>query len=257
MKMVMYADHELENTYVLGGCDDDGNPVYNDLTRLFLTATRNENIIFPKIKCRYSSKSPKEYLDEINISVINSTSTVLFQNDEATIPAIIRSGRTFEEAFDYIVTGCWGMASYTEKYEHGSYLNLLKAFEIPLHLLYDKMDKTELYFKTYDDITSFEELYERILYNFKLLMESRIRITREGGRIWEDVDVYPIYTSTVEDCIKNKKDFRSGGARYRDDYLLCFGLPNIVDSLMAIKTLCFDEKKYTFTQMLKAVRSNW
>jgi len=257
MKMVTYAEHELENTYVLGGCDKNGVPVYNTLTKLFLRATRNENVIFPKIKCRYSSSSPKEYFDEINVSVVNGTSTVLFQNDDATIPAIVRSGRSYEEATDYLVTGCWGVASYCEKYEHGSYLNLLKAYEIPLHLLKDKMEKIKLPFKTFDDAESFEELYDRLLYNFRLLFEARLRITREGGRIWEDVDVYPIFTSTVEDCIKNKRDFRCGGARYRDDYFLCFGLPNIVDSLMAIKTLCFDERRYTFDQMLEAVRCNW
>ena len=257
MKMVMYADHELENTYVLGGCDTEGNPVWNELTRMFLRATREEKIIFPKIKCRYGTNSPREYLDEINRSIIDSTSTVLFQNDDATIPAIVRSGRPIEEARDYLVTGCWGMASYTEKFEHGSYFNILKAFEIPLHLQYSVMDKIELQFKVFDGCASFEEIYERLLYNINLVLQARIRITREGGMIWNDVDTYPIFSSTILDCIENKKDFRSGGARYRDDYLLCFGLPNIVDSLMAIKTLCFEEKKYTLSQMLEAVRSNW
>ena len=35
------------------------------------------------------------------------------------------------------------------------------------------------------------------------------------------------------------------------------GFPNVVDSLLAIKKLCFDEKKYTLAQMLDAVRKNW
>jgi formate C-acetyltransferase len=48
-----------------------------------------------------------------------------------------------------------------------------------------------------------------------------------------------------------------GGARYNDDYQLLFGLPNIVDSLMAIKTLVFDQKKYTLPEYLTAVRANW
>ena len=64
-KMEGYADHELENTYVLGGCDKDGNEVYNEVTKMFLRATREENIIFPKIKCRYSKNSSKEYLPKV------------------------------------------------------------------------------------------------------------------------------------------------------------------------------------------------
>ena len=50
MKMIGYADHELENTYVLGGCNDDGEPLYNELTEMFLRANREEKIIFPKIR---------------------------------------------------------------------------------------------------------------------------------------------------------------------------------------------------------------
>ena len=49
-KMIGYADHELENTYVLGGCDAEGKPVFNELTKLFLKATREQKIIYPKIK---------------------------------------------------------------------------------------------------------------------------------------------------------------------------------------------------------------
>jgi formate C-acetyltransferase len=48
-----------------------------------------------------------------------------------------------------------------------------------------------------------------------------------------------------------------GGAKYADDYQLIFGLPNIVDSLLAIKTLVYDSGKYTLSEFLNAVRSNW
>lgn len=257
LQMVGYADHELENTYTLGGCDSSGNTVFNRMTELFLIATREEKIIFPKIKCRFSANSPKKYLDLINTSVIAGTSTVLYQNDDATIPAGVRGGRPIEEARDYVVTGCWGIAYDTEKYDHGCYLNILKAFEIPLHRLTEKMKKIRIDFLPFDNAESFEEFYEILLKNCDILLKERIRMTKTGGQIWNKVDVYPIFSSTLGDCLENKRDFHSGGSRYRDDYLLCFGLPNIVDSLMAIKTLCFDRKKYTLEEMLTAVRANW
>jgi formate C-acetyltransferase len=51
--------------------------------------------------------------------------------------------------------------------------------------------------------------------------------------------------------------FSMGGAKYNDDYHLMFGLPNIVDSLLAIKTLVFDTQKYSLDDYLRAVRKNW
>ena len=258
MPMVGYADHELENTYVLGGCNLDGTPLYNQLTKMFLKATREEKIIFPKIKCRFSKESPNEYLDEINISVLNGTSTVLYQNDDAVIPALISAGRTVAEARDYIVTGCWGMqCNGVEKFDNGTYVNLLKPFEYSLHKLTDKMEYVGMQFKLLDGAKSFEDVYKIIIENIEVLFEERARITRLGGNIWNKVDPLPLFSSTLDDCIGKRMDYTAGGAKYRDDQFMCFGLPNIVDSLLAIKTLCFDEKKYTFDQLLTAVRCNW
>lgn len=75
--------------------------------------------------------------------------------------------------------------------------------------------------------------------------------------MWEQVDPLPIFSSLFGDCIKNRRDFTNGGARYNDECYMCVGFPNIVDSLLVIKTLCFDKKKYTLKEMLNAVRNNW
>jgi formate C-acetyltransferase len=225
---------------------------------MFLRATREEKIIFPKIKCRYSKNSPKEYLDEINKSVIKGTSTVLYQNDDAVVPALVRGGIPLEEARDYIVSGCWDLSSNgTESHDCGAYVNMLKPFEYSLHNLTDKMEEVGMAFKPIDGAETFEEVYKTTCENINVLFEERARITREGGNIWDKVDVLPIFSSTLESCIHKRKDFTAGGAKYRDDVYLCFGLPNIVDSLLAIKELCFDSKKYSLSEMLNAVRNNW
>ena len=257
MLMEGYADHELENTYNLGGCDDEGVPLCNELTLMFLRATREENIIFPKIKCRFSRNSPKEYFDEINIAITGGTSTVLLHNDDATIPALVRAGRPIKEARDYYVSGCWGIVTTQEKYDHGSYTNLLKPFEFSLHGLCDKMQKVGIQFECFDGCESFEELYQKTLSNCDKLLSAKLDVLRRGGQIFHKVDRFPIFSSTIEDCIENHKDFTMGGARYNDDYHEMFGLPNIVDSLLAIRELVWEQKKYTLDEILTAVRANW
>lgn len=254
-EMKGYSDHELENTYVLGGCDKDGNPLYNEVTELFLRATREEVIIFPKITCRYSANSPKSYLDEINKSVANSTSTLLFQNDDATIPAMLRAGKTLEEARDYLITGCWAISGNgIEKIDDGCYVNILKVFEYTIHNRIDKMEKVKMQFAPVDEAESFEELYKILCDNILVLFEKRAEIARKGGNIWNKVDPLPIFSSTLKDCIKNKKDYTAGGAKYRDSRYELVGFPDVVDSLLAIKKLCFEQKKYTLKEMLNAVQ---
>lgn len=256
-EMVGYADHELENTYTLGGCDRAGNPVFNDLTRMFLQANREEKIIFPKIKCRFSSQSPKEYLDEVDQSVIRGTSTVLFENDDAVIPAWIRAGRTVEEARDYVVTGCWGMMTYgTERPDNGNYVNLLKPFEFSVHNQWDKMEKVGILFDTLDEADSFEAVYRITCGNFEKLFRERIRM-QEGRKHWHRICPVPLTSVSLEGSLENRRDYTNLGTKYNDEQFMCVGFPNIVDSLLAIKKLCFDEKRYTLKEMLTAVRQNW
>lgn len=258
MKMVGYSDHELENTYTLGGCDENGKPVYNELTRLFLDCTREYNIIIPKIICRFGADSPKEYLNRINTPIINGTSTVLLQNDDATIPATVFSGRTLREARDYIVSGCWDVSLMgLEKHDCGNYVNLLKPFEFALHRLTDKMKQVGMSFEFFDNCRSFEELYKAVLENCRRLFHERIRVSKAGGSIWKDVAPLPIFSSTLTGAIQKHKDYTASGAKYRDDYFFCFGFPEMIDSLLAIKELVFEQKKYTLSRMLEAVRHNW
>lgn len=257
-KMVSYADHELECTYVLGGCDKDGNPVYNELTKMFLEATYEERIIFPKIKCRFSKNSPKEYLDEMDKPVTNGTSTILYENDDAAIPALIRSGLTVEDARDYLASGCWDIEPNAAGCQNcGNYTNLLKAFEYQIHNRTDKMKKVNMFFEPIDNAKSFDDVYSITCKNIDVLFTEKTRVATKGGQIWSKVDPLPLYSSTYNDCIANKRDYTNKGTRYKDDTYSCFGFPDIVDSLMVIKTLCFDKKKYTLKQLLEAVRNNW
>lgn len=258
MKMVKYSDHEMENTYVLGGCDKDGNPFCNQLTLMFLRATREEKILFPKIKCRFSKHSSKEYLDEINKAVIAGTSSVLYQNDGASIPPLVRSGKPLEEARDYLVSGCWDMGGNgTEKPDAGTYVNMIKPFEFSLHPLDDRMKKVGMEFESLDGAKDFETVYRITCRNINTLFRERARVTREGNGAWSKVDPLMLFSSTLSDCIENHADFTENGARYHNDIYMCFGFPEIVDSLLAIKELCFDQKVCSLSRLLSAVRNNW
>ena len=225
---------------------------------MFLRATREESIIFPKVKLRYSSESPKEMFDEANKLLLNGTSVVLYQNDEASIPALHNIGRTLDEARDYIVFGCWGMDIHGyEKHDDGSYINVVKTLELAVHRDFEKMEQIGMRFEPLDDAKSFEELYAIVRDNIFVLLKERSRVTQAGGNVWEKVDVLPLYSSTMNDCIKNRRDYTQGGARYRDDRNEIFAFGNVVDALVAMKTLCFDTQKYTLKEYLEAVRNNW
>ena len=121
----------------------------------------------------------------------------------------------------------------------------------------ERIEKCMIDFVVFDGCKSFSELYQRVLENCRKLFAARIDITKRGGQMLHKVDRFSIFSSTLIDCMEKGRDYSMNGAKYRDEYFLLFGFPNIVDSLLAIKKLVFDEKKYTFEHFLTVVRNNW
>ena len=67
----------------------------------------------------------------------------------------------------------------------------------------------------------------------------------------------PFLSSMVDDCIKRGKSVQNGGAVYNFTGPQGFGIANMADSLYAIKTLVYDEKKVTIEEYKKALENNY
>ena len=61
----------------------------------------------------------------------------------------------------------------------------------------------------------------------------------------------------VKDSLEKGKDITSGGARYNFSGVQGIGLPNLCDSLMIIKKFIFDNKKYTYKELMEVLRNNF
>ncbi|MBE6571076.1 MAG: hypothetical protein E7656_02365 [Ruminococcaceae bacterium] len=61
----------------------------------------------------------------------------------------------------------------------------------------------------------------------------------------------PMRTLLIDDCIEKEKDYNDGGARYTWSVINLAGLINVLDSLLVIKHLVFDGRKFSGEQVLK------
>ncbi len=179
------GDSLVNAVYTLGGVSRDGEHVFNELTCLFLKVDRELDIIYPKIKCRYDANSPKEYLDLINDELRVGKSTILYQNDNAIIPALVKSGVDIKDARDYSVLGCWEPVIPGCTNEHCSYFLTLKIFEISV---YGGEQNPRLPFTILplDVAKSFEEVLSITLNNIHAVMESRCRVAVSARKYWHN-----------------------------------------------------------------------
>ena len=102
------ADQEAEMPVTLGGCDADGKPVWNELTRMFLDAHIGCDCVFPKLHVRFGAQSPEAYLKKIGDMVVKGHCVFAMFNDGVAVGNFVRLGIPLERARDYVCCGCWG-----------------------------------------------------------------------------------------------------------------------------------------------------
>jgi formate C-acetyltransferase len=255
--VVVYSDHEFELTFTLGGCDRHGNEVLNDITFMFLKAHHDLKLIYPKPHCRFSETSDAEYLKVINIDFLSGRSVLHLINDDCIIPSLVRAGKSLEDARSYLCTGCWDVVvEGCENMATGNYFSMPRILEMSIHDCPETAN-TGVVCEKLDGVKDFEELYQRIFGNIIKPLRDMCEMKGRNGRVWPKVNPSPFFSACMSDCLKNHKDYTAGGGRYNPHAMPMVGFANIIDSLLVIRELCFETKRYTLDELLTAVRANW
>ena len=251
-------DFDLENSLTLGGCDEDGREVFNGVTRLFFEARAEHGFLYPKIMFRYSASSSQEYLALITSPLLEGKSYSLFQNDDVTIPALIKSGIAEHHARDYAVGGCWDLLipDVFHKFS-GEYLNFIRLFEYAIHRDSALLALHEIPDPRLDEAEDFEDFYARTLSLARLLLERKAEAVAFGSRLWHKVNPMGALSALTEPCIGRRRDITAGGGLYNWESTYFCGFSEIVDSLLAVRHICFEEKAATVAELLDACRADW
>ena len=257
-EMSGYADYEYENALTLGGCDKDGNEVFNEITKFFLKAHYELDNTYPKIMCRYSAKSSKEYIGMITEPILNKKSVLLYCNDDKVMPAMKKQGFSDEHIYDYTVSGCWDIG--IDDYCHGQcgqYINVLRALEWSMYFPKDKIENCELSLKPLENASSFEEVYEIFMHNLMQIIYKKAEQEAFGTRNWSRISPLCLTSALTYGPFEKRRDHTDGGSTYNWEAMLLAAVPDAIDSLIAIKTLCYDKKVCTLKELIECCRNNW
>ena len=106
------------------------------------------------------------------------------------------------------------------------------------------------------DAKNFDEFYECYVDEARRVTEKvkkEISNSRESRAKYSPL---PMRTLLMDDCIDNGRDYNDGGARYNWSIINFAGMINVIDSLLAIKQLVFDSKKYSAAEIVKLLSEN-
>lgn len=68
---------------------------------------------------------------------------------------------------------------------------------------------------------------------------------------------YPMMSLFMDDCVANGKDVCAGGAHYNMTGCIVAGLPNVVNSLMAINECVFSREQMTMPDLVEALQTDF
>lgn len=234
-------------TALLGGVNIYGQSAVNELSYLCLEVYHDIRLPQPNLGVRVNDIEPKKFIKKTCETIALGTGIPQLFNDEVVIPSFLSRGVSLEDARDYSVVGCVELSIPGKTYglHDIAMLNILKIME---KVLYNNENSENL---TLEKING--EIKESISYYVKLMAEGS-NIVDEGHKKYAPV---PLLSTMVKDSTEKGKDITAGGARYNFSGVQGIGLPNLCDSLMIIKKFVFDEKKYTFKEVIEALKNNY
>ena len=106
-------------------------------------------------------------------------------------------------------------------------------------------------------MTSFEEFYDAYKAQMNYFIELLVNSDNAIDQAHAERVPLPFLSTMIDDCIKRGKTPEQGGAIYNFTGPQGFGIANMADGLYAIKTLVFEEKKFTLSELKKALTFNF
>ena len=252
-----YTDFANINT---GGITEDGKDGVNDVSYIILDVMDEMKLLQPSSNVQISKKTPSKFLKRACEISRKGWGQPAFYNTEAIIQELLEAGKTIEDArcggtSGCVETGCYGKEAYILT----GYLNLPKILEITLNNGLDPVSKKQLGIKTGDarEFKSYDELFNAFKSQLNHFVDIKVKGNNVIERIYSKHMPAPLMSVIVDDCIKNAKDYNSGGARYNTKYIQGVGIGTITDSLTAIKYNVFDKKKFNMEDLLNALSDNF
>ena len=258
----LFGGSSSDQAITLGGVLEDGSNAVCDMTYIILKVAEMLLLRDPNLNARYhpdvNSEAYLRRLCEVNML---TGSTPSIHNDKAVNAALEHQGFAPEDARDWSATGCVEPTSSGRHFGHTNSMMfslvapLEMAFYNGYHPLCDEVMGPQTGEATGFD--TFEKFYQAYLAQLRSLAEKSVECNNLYGETHRFVRPTPYLSSLIQGCMDKGKDVVQGGAKYNSSGVALIGLADVVDSLVAVKKLVYDEKRVSFEELLDALKKDF
>ncbi|MBC2717120.1 MAG: formate acetyltransferase [Desulfobacteraceae bacterium] len=246
---------------IVGGMDQSGKDAVNDLTYVFLDVMEESGLRDPNYQARIHPDSPEDYLKRVVDMARKEGGVPALFNDKATIAALTHHGYPLQEARNYAVVGCVEPALPGKSFfsTDAGLFNLPICLELALNSGKRFNGRGRVGVAT-PDPKSFNSI-DQVIEAFRVQVDHMVaqmigyqQMIEKGNR---DYHPTPLSSLLVDGCIESGKDVTAGGAMYNSSGIQGIGVADVADSLAAIEDVVFKRRKYTMSDVLKVLFTNF
>jgi formate C-acetyltransferase len=181
-------------------------------------------------------------------------------NTDVILKEFLHAGKSIEDARLGGPSGCVTISAFgKESCILTGYCNWPKILEITLHNGIDPQTGKQVGIQTGNaaDFRSFEELFSAYTKQLQYFVDVKIKGNNIIERIYAEHMPAPFMSLLFDDCILKGKDYHNGGPRYNSTYIQGVGMGTVTDSLSALKYHVFEKRRFTMTELLEALRTDF
>jgi len=248
----------------LGGVTKDGEDGVNDMTYVFLKTAEMLIVRDANFNCRFNvDKNSDNYLKRLCEVNIIAQATPIMHSDQAMFKALGQHGYPLEDIRDWAATGC---VEPTIQGKHNSHtacilLNMVASMEMALnngfHPIMGFAAGPETGQIESDDFKEFQSFFDAWAIQQKFIIDQACTLNNYLGEAHQKIRPTPLLSVLQDGTIESAKDVLKGGAVYNSSGTSNIGLADVIDSLLVIKKLVFDEKKISFQDLKLAIDADF
>lgn len=251
-------------TITVGGVTREGEDAVNDMTYIILKVTELLGLNDPNMHARYKpDKNSLHYLKRVcDVNYITGA-TPCIHGDDAMFTALTNHGWPIEDVRDWVANGCVE-PSIPGKHSCATSsleVNLVAPLEMALNNGKHPLTNWSLGPKTgsieQGDFLTFEQFWDAFEKQCKFLIELSVIGNNQLGEIYQKHQPAPLLSALIDDCIEKGRGLTRGGGHYNSTGVAVIGLVDVVDSLMIIKKLVFEDNAFTFKELKEAIDNNF
>ncbi|MBR3963955.1 MAG: hypothetical protein IKJ80_00930 [Clostridia bacterium] len=248
---------------MVGGRKRNGESNWNELSYMFVKAIETTGLVNPSVAVCYNEDMPDDLLTLcLEIIAKGYTRPSIF-NDEIAIKGLREAGVSEEDANYYIHSTCVELTPIASSniMVATPYINLNKGLEYIFNggekIFGNDFMRERI--QNYDLATldTFEKFYAAIKETIDNILVGELSAIQDYILYRKRYTSLPLVSCFINDCLAMGKDAANDGARYSFIYPCFPGFINLIDSVVAIRRVVYEEKRATLEEIRDAIKGNF